>query len=98
MRSCRVFSQRNVLGIVRRDRLLPKMGRDGLRAIARVFVKLPKVRMRDGETREPDSARGAVLVWNGLGLADLVIAIKKYSQTKPVPGYRKACAISWKKV
>jgi hypothetical protein len=25
--------------------------------------------------REPDTARGAVLVWNGLGLADLVIAV-----------------------
>lgn len=25
--------------------------------------------------REPDTARGAILVWNGLGLADLVIAV-----------------------
>src|ERR1700730_17691586 len=35
--------------------------------------------------REPDTARGAVLVWNGLGLADLVIAVSLGALSAPGP-------------
>jgi hypothetical protein len=35
--------------------------------------------------REPDTARGAVLVWNGLGLADLVIAVTLGALSAPGP-------------
>jgi hypothetical protein len=33
--------------------------------------------------RQPDTARGAVLVWNGLGLADLVIAVSLGALSAP---------------
>jgi hypothetical protein len=35
--------------------------------------------------KEPDTARGAVLVWNGLGLADLVIAVILGALSAPGP-------------
>ena len=35
--------------------------------------------------REPDAARGAVLVWNGLGLADLVVAVTLGALSAPGP-------------
>ena len=35
--------------------------------------------------REPDTARGAVLLWNGLGLADLVIALTLGALSAPGP-------------